>query len=294
MLGSFGAAVVNNGDYLCLSILSTPEILAAYFFGFQLTRATAALITSSILDVVMPALARLSVDPVRQAAAYYRLVEFVLLLTTPLCFGMAAIITPVVHVLWGGRWDSSAVVALWMLISLPLSLLTLLSRSLLEAKGRWQLLSVLLWGNAFGMLLMAGIGAAIGSLTAMALCVGAWRIANGLFITLLCWKMLSIEMSTVARAVLGTHLIGALAISGSFWCSQSVLQMHPITDVLVGILTFCVLYSVLSFFLLRSQYSSTIASLGHYVLRRRSIVNLTPSIEGHSTYLHQSLKPENS
>ncbi len=271
MLGAFAASFVTSGDYLVLSLVCSPEFLAAYFFGFQISRAASGLISGGILNVLMPTFSRLGKEPERQAAGYLRALRTVSAMASPFCFGSAAIIAPLIHFLWAGKWDESAIVAQWMLVSIPLALLSPIGRSFLEAKEKWRLQSLLLWGNAIGILVASTLGAMLGSLMSIAASVAVWRICNGVIMVFAGSRVGRVSALKALFDVGKFPLISAVALITSLTVFANIepgRQAVAYEMALSGGM-FLIAFSILSFVFLREQYRDLLLMLNLSRLRLR-------------------------
>ncbi|MDP3426052.1 MAG: hypothetical protein Q8S17_01565, partial [Humidesulfovibrio sp.] len=101
-------------------------------------------------------------------------------LSAPVCLGMAVAAEPLIHLLWGGKWDAATPVFQLMLVSLFARLLAPMSLALAESRGNWRLRSLLMAADGLGLVASAALGAAFGGLFTVALWVSGYRILSGL------------------------------------------------------------------------------------------------------------------
>jgi PST family polysaccharide transporter len=92
------------GPYLVLSVLFATDVVGLYFFAFQLSLQTLALVTSSLGGVLFPALTTLQDQPQRQTLAFLRAIRFLACVAAPACLLQAALAEPGVHLLFKERW----------------------------------------------------------------------------------------------------------------------------------------------------------------------------------------------
>jgi len=183
MLTAGASALGGGGDFLVIGRLA-PEALAVYFFGFQLTVAMSQLFTQSMQAVLLPMFSRLGAEPARQRQGFLKSVRLLTIVSGPACVG-AALASPIlVHLAWQGKWDASFPVIQVMLVSLALLLISPLGSALLDARARWRTRLLLITLEGIAIVLAAALGAWIGGLIAIALCVGVERAVMG---PCICW-----------------------------------------------------------------------------------------------------------
>ncbi|MCS6264020.1 MAG: oligosaccharide flippase family protein [Nitrospira sp.] len=176
MLTALASALTINGDYLAISLLQSKELLGVYFFGYQLSLALVALVTSSLDTVMMPTFSSLGHETSRQTDLFVRGTRLLAVVSTFACFGLALAAPAAIHGLWGGKWDEAIPVVQILSLAMPVRLMIPLCRAMLEARGQWRLVSVLSISDGIGIT-MAG---AVGALEAVIVIYGIQAVMVGL------------------------------------------------------------------------------------------------------------------
>ncbi len=242
MLTSLAGILVMNGDYLAISLLQTKETLGIYYFGFQLSFSLAALFTNGVEAVMMPAFSRLHNDQERQKVAFFKAVRILILGATLACFALVLAANPLVHGLWGGKWDSAIPVVQLLALSLPIKLVMPLCRTLMEGRGEWKLVSALLLADGIGTIIAGGLGAWLGGLMAIAAVVSGHNLVFGLMFCGFVTKRIGGQLGHMFIPILSTFLFGILALSttailtfvglvdGSrFWHAPMLVVIYAVT-----------------------------------------------------------------
>ena len=213
MLTSLAGILVMNGDYLAISLLQTKETLGIYFFGFQLSFSLAALFTNGVEAVMMPTFSSLHNDLERQKMAFFKAARVLMLGATLACFALVLAANPLVHGLWGGKWDSAIPVVQLLALSLPVKLVVPLCRSLMEGRGEWKFVSTLLLADGIGTIIAGGVGAWLGGLMAIAAVVSGYNLLFGLMFCGFVTKRIGGQLGNMFVPVLSTFFLGILALS---------------------------------------------------------------------------------
>ena len=131
-LTALASALTINGDYLAISLLQSKELLGVYFFGYQLSLALVALVTSSLDTVMMPTFSALGGEPSRQTELFMRGIRLLAVASTFACFGLALAAPALIHGLWAGKWDEAIPVVQILSLAMPVRLMIPLCRAMLE------------------------------------------------------------------------------------------------------------------------------------------------------------------
>jgi O-antigen/teichoic acid export membrane protein len=242
MLTSLAGILVMNGDYLAISLLQTKETLGIYYFGFQLSFSLAALFTNGVEAVMMPAFSSFHNDQERQKVAFFKAARVLMLGATLACFALVLTANPLVHGLWGGRWDSAIPVVQLLALSLPIKLVVPLCRSLLEGRGEWKFVSTLLLVDGIGTIIAGGVGAWLGGLMTIAAVVSGYNLLFGLMFCGFVTKRIGGQLRNMLVPVLATFFFGILALSmtsfltfsgavddSKFWQATMLVVIYAVT-----------------------------------------------------------------
>ncbi len=181
MIGAYGMGLVLRGDYLVLGRLFEDKAsLGVYYFGFQLAASLGVLFTSGLQNVLMPAFSALAEEPARMERAFVRSCRMLLIVVTLMAGLFIAICPELLQLLWGGKWNAAAIVAIAIAASLPFKLLAPVGTSLLEALGRWRRRTELLLVDGVLVCLAAVIGATQGGIAGAAVAIALQRAVIGL------------------------------------------------------------------------------------------------------------------
>ena len=213
MLTSLAGILVMNGDYLAISLLQTKETLGLYYFGFQLSFSLAVLFTNGVEAVMMPTFSRLHHDQERQKVAFFRAARVLMLGATLACFALVLAANPLVHGLWGGKWDRAIPVVQILALSLPIKLVLPLCRTLMEGRGEWRFVSTVLLADGIGTVIAGAVGAWLGGLIAIAAVVSGYNLLVGLMFCGFLTKRIGGQLGNLFVPILSTFLFGILALS---------------------------------------------------------------------------------
>ncbi len=175
-----GVAMIQNGDSLVLAYLALDKaVIGTYFFGFQLTTVFASLLTSSLTSVFLPAISKVKDDQPRMRLMYLRTLRMISTFTFPACLAGVFLLGPVIHLIWGAKWDDAIIVAQVLLLVFPMRLMAPIGRSFLEARGEWRFVALIIYIDVVGVITAAYMGASMGTLKNIVISVAIWRFTFG-------------------------------------------------------------------------------------------------------------------
>jgi PST family polysaccharide transporter len=248
MASAAATAFILNGDYFVLGLMVDPITVGIYFFGFQLTTTLSQLFTSQLGHVFMPIVASLKGDPKRQFRAYQSALREITEVAFPLSAAMALLVGPMIHLLWGGRWDQAIIVAQSILLVLPIRLASPLSRAFLEARGRWAAVTALQVCDVVGVLTAAALGGYIGTVPAIAVAIAVWQVAIGFIQLVLVPTMVGERPWRLILEVAGLAVVVCLSLLVATWASPSGggLMTHSVVAALASAGVFLASYVLAS------------------------------------------------
>lgn len=100
VVGSAGIAAINSGVPVVLGVLVPSGVVGVYFFAQQLVTQIGIVLGASLAQVLFPAFTRLLGEPERKRRATLRALRQSMLLASPMCAAMAAIIIPFESLVW--------------------------------------------------------------------------------------------------------------------------------------------------------------------------------------------------
>ena len=107
ILGAAMMTLFNRGDYMVAEFLVETSVLGVYYFGYQLAVQPGRLFTTTVLNILVPVVKRLSHDKERLAAALRRLLSTGGFAIAFVNLGMLAIIDPLERLIWTGKWSDT-------------------------------------------------------------------------------------------------------------------------------------------------------------------------------------------
>jgi PST family polysaccharide transporter len=255
------ALAVGTAENLILGVFASPLVLAYYFFAYRLTAAINQVFSSSIRSVLLPSFAKLKQEPERMQAAGVKAYQTCFFFTIPLFYMLAFIIGPIMHFLWQGKWDESAIVAFALILAQPTRLGLFISRSLLEAGSQWTTAAVLVWVDGILLALVVIFIAPTNDLTTIAFAIAAYRGLGGLVLSLISLKLAGISMGRILP-LLRVPIIASLAIVPAWYFSGGHPEANTsMVDSIVSSGIFVACYAVLGLCFLRSQFSQAISAV---------------------------------
>ena len=152
-------ALVNQGDYIVLGLMASETVVGMYFFAFRLAAQPLQMLAGSFGNVLFPAFTQMGADPARQMGAALRASRILAYTVTPVCFMQAAVAEPLLHLMFGARWNGAIPLVQILSLGLPGDAVAWVAGALLVARGEFRRDLVLLAGFTPPFFLCAVLGA---------------------------------------------------------------------------------------------------------------------------------------
>ncbi|MDR3450294.1 MAG: oligosaccharide flippase family protein [Alphaproteobacteria bacterium] len=226
-VAAFGVSIVNTsigqGDYVTLGLIAPAPVVGIYYFAFKLAAQPVMLLAGNFMGVLRPALVAMSGDPTRQCNAALKTGKLLGLLTAPLCLMQAAVAEPLLHLLFGERWNAS--IPLVQILSLGLSIdsVAWAAGAFLESRGQfsksftYQLITMPFF------FIFVGAGGLLASATGVALGVAAYYLSHPVFLTTIVFRKAGVgwrrilscfyvPLGLAGPTIGGSYLVGRLPV----------------------------------------------------------------------------------
>lgn len=204
---SLGAA----GDYLGASITSTIELVGLYFFAYQLTGALFVPMNLAASTVLVPAFTRID-DTASRRSSYLATTQALTVTGTLFFMAVSIALAPLMHLMWGGRWDDSIVAAVLFALYAPVRLTHPSTQNVARACGYWTLFvtDMILVGSI--TFVAAVIGGAVGGLGPLTLFVVGGHLLVTLSAAMRLGRRFEASLVTIVRTILQPWLLGLAAV----------------------------------------------------------------------------------
>lgn len=268
MITALASALTINGDYLAISLLQSKELLGVYFFGYQLSLALVALVTSSLDTVMMPTFSALGGEPSRQTELFMRGIRLLAVASTFACFALALAAPALIHGLWAGKWDEAIPVVQILSLAMPVRLMIPLCRAMLEARGQWRLVSTLSICDGAGIILAGAVGAWAGGLILITAVVSGYNLFAGLLYCAVVARMLPTPFTALCAPALLTLCAGLLAATFGVGILMPA-KLAPFNP--AGLLISIAIYAAIYFLSIRMLMGNVATELKNLVMRATSV-----------------------
>lgn len=272
MLASVGNFGMDYAPFLVLGRIlgGDSDTIGYYSFAYGITAQVGVLLAFNSMLVLTPVLQRLAAEPVRQAHAALRSLRALMLAGCVGSMGLAAVFTPLEHLLFQGKFAESADALLLLGLFYPWRITVGVTTSLLNANGAFSRLTILTLiecAGLFAVSLAAGYLAPFAA--GIALWTGGWVMFIRMVSTIMVFRSLGASASTTLRAMLPAWIVCAASLGATLlltrhlavdaalleWCTRLLPAPSPwaprLADV-VGILVHGLLCASIMYLLVRS------------------------------------------
>ncbi|WP_239405139.1 lipopolysaccharide biosynthesis protein [Frankia sp. Cj3] len=127
---------VLNIHYVVVGAVLGPVALGFYMLAFNLSSWPVNMFSLAVRRVAMPAFARLSTDRKALTDAFARSIALLMAATLPVCAIIAVLAGPLIHIVYGPKWDAAADALRWLAVLGACRVAAELAYDLLVGAGR--------------------------------------------------------------------------------------------------------------------------------------------------------------
>lgn len=226
------AAVINimsQGDKFALGIFHAEADVGAYFFAYNLSIQTVAILALNLSRVLFAVLSKMQDEPERQRNAYVRASRTLISIGAPLCFMQAAGAAPFVRLFlqndkWAEAIDPLRILSLLMVLHLGWNS----SRSLIQVQGRYTfyLKTAAVYASIY--LLCVVSASAFGSIVSVAIAAGGVLGCMSVVDVMLALRPLGGSWRDLSRIFTPGIVLGAIAVAPAFAIDFLVPELRTI------------------------------------------------------------------
>jgi O-antigen/teichoic acid export membrane protein len=229
-------AILSQGDYVVLGLMSTPQVVGVYYFGFRLAAQPLSMLAGSLSGILYPTLAQFKSDPARQGRVAVRAATLLFFCLVPVAFMQAATTAPLVLSFFGTKWAASIPIIQMLSIAIAIDAVSWLAGTLMNARGEFKaaLMYTLIETPLFFALVFAGalLDQAVG--VACGVCI--FYATKPAFVYL-AFRRIGVTPREIAAVYLKPISLSLPAIGVSWAISQvSTFDGRPLTQILVVLL----------------------------------------------------------
>ena len=240
---------VNQGDYVVLGLMTTSASVGIYFFAFRLAAQPLRMLAGNFGTVLFPALTQLRADPTRQVRAALQASRILAYTVTPVCFLQAALAGPVLHLMFGARWNGAIPLVQVLSLGLPGDAIAWIAGALLVARREFWRDFIYLCIFAPPFFISVFIGSYFGSSLGVAIAVSLYY---AMIKPLNSWLVFRSDMRAadfmhiyISPPLLSGLAIGAAYESSEFLANSDNLIAQIAVRVTVGLLVYLAILHLL-------------------------------------------------
>ena len=262
-----GAAMLSlglTGHYFVVGLISDPQTVGLFFFGFQLVTMVFAILNNAVENVLPAMLAHLNGHPSRQAAMGLDMLKLLLVITFPLS-GTIAVAAPIaIHLIWHGKWDASAGMVGIMAFCIPAWMIIAVVRAVFEARGMWKHRVLLLTAYGVGGIVAAALGALSGDLRILGTYITGYYVLLAVVLAMTLPQVMCSSRQAVGNAVLPPALSCGLCLLAAVIAVEPLpVTTSALVRSLAEIATFATAAAIINAFFFRATWVSAAAVWNH-------------------------------
>jgi len=225
MFTSLANFAMDYGPYLVLGPIlgAASKVTGYYFFAYQITAQIGIVLAYNATLVLTPALQRLNAEPRRQCEAAMRTLRTLMLAGSVASVGLAAIMAPLEHLLWNGKYAQSVGAVMIFGAFYPWRITFGLTTSLLTAQGAFRRLAVLSAVECIGLMVAAALaGFYSPTATGIAWWTGCWVMVSRVGVTVYVLARMQEPIGNILRAMFPAWLLCLAALGATAAVSSNL------------------------------------------------------------------------
>jgi O-antigen/teichoic acid export membrane protein len=262
-------AAVGQYGFFVLGLTAAPAVIGAYYFASRLAVQPITMMAGSLSRVLFPMLSQLRTDPVRQCRSALEASRALAFVAIPLCFLQTALAEPVLHLVFGPKWEAAIPLVQILSLGLGFDAVSWVVGSLMSAQGEFRRNLVYACLSAPPFFAAATLGALLGSSLGMAIGISAFYVVLPPIYTYAVFRQCSVPLGCVVGLYLVPALLSAVAVGAAY--ALSLLPPWRGDDaarIVVMVLSGCLLYTVLARCFAPATFMELLGRLG-VILRLR-------------------------
>jgi O-antigen/teichoic acid export membrane protein len=230
-----------------LGLWASEATVGAYYFAFNLASQSLRMMANSLIGVLFPVLSRLTQDVARQGEAAMKATRVLTAIVMPLCFLQAALVAPLLHLVFGAKWDNAVLLAQILSLGLAFDSPAWVAGSLLHAKGQFR--QSLAYHSILAPVFLSCIfvGAWRWSATGVAAATAFYSVFFGPLYVCLVFRKYRITWSRI----IGLYTVPAgssiIAVGAAYALSLLLPEKSPVWQIATILIAGCALYLPLSY-----------------------------------------------
>lgn len=262
----FGATglytLMTQSGSIFLGLFQTTAAVGLFYFAFALALQPLMILGHAVRRVLLPTLARLNGNPVRQALALQRSTRLLMLAVIPLAWFQIPLARDFMHAVFPERWAPAAVVLQMLSIAIPLRTLGWTGGAALQAQARFK--------TQFKLSVVAVLGS-MGVASATAFAGPVWSVALGFSAFVMILEPATYALATKRpageslRPFVMPLFVGALATGACWGVAELVRPLHPTPwlPMIAGGVSGCASYALLIRALMPETWGELIDQASH-------------------------------
>jgi O-antigen/teichoic acid export membrane protein len=211
--------LVNQGDYIVLGLLTSDATVGVYYFAFRLAAQPLWVLAGNFNSVLFPALVQLRSDPARQERAALGVARILAYTVTPVCFLQAAVAEPVLHLMFGAKWNAAVPLVQLLSLGLPGDASAWVSGAFLVARREFKRDFIYLLIFSIGFFILVVTGALLASSLGVAIAVAVYYAAVKPINSWLVFRA-SMRLPDFLQIYIFPAAISGIAIGAAYACSH--------------------------------------------------------------------------
>lgn len=251
--------VTAQGDYIVLGLTQPAAVVGLYYFAFNLSMQSVALLGRNLSGVLFPALSKLQHDKVTQARAYLAAVKLMVIVGIPAALLQCLLAAPLVRLLYANQWYAAIPILEVLSIGMMFRLVGTTAGSLLSAQGRFGMRFRLSVYYAVLFVVLVGAASLLGGMMHIALAVALYYTIIGVLHPRIVISYAGMGWQPVVRLFVPGLAAGGVA-AGAALLASAGLPVTRVGEVLRALIR-CGVFGVVYFILIRRLAPTAVAEL---------------------------------
>lgn len=259
------ATLVGQIDYIILGAMYDDVVLGPYFFAFNIATQSIRLTAGSLQLVLMSGLARMSSFSAQQTQAALKATKAISLCGMPLCFIQAVVAGPLLHALYGDKWNAAIPLVQLLSVGMAFDVMSWPAGSLLQSRGQFRFL--FFWSSGFVPIFIGSVllGAFFGKALGVAVAVCAYYTLLSPLLVVCVFRSSGIPGRDVLTLFVRPICVGALSAGATIGVIYltSLAGAHPAVQCGLSLIIGVAAMTIAARFIMPASFHEILARLMH-------------------------------
>ncbi len=216
-------ALQTAGSNFVIGLAHDSRVSGIYYWGFLVSSQAIFLVATNLQGVLFPVLCKINPDSERQYRAFAQACRTLMLVIVPVCVLQILLARPLIELVFHDRWLPAVPVVQWLSLGLLTQPLSILTASLLLARGQYRQLALVTAGVALAVTGAAAFGAQSGGADGIARYTGLTLLLANALAGWVGYRQFQRGWCALLATIIPPLALGLPILAGGWWLAGATV-----------------------------------------------------------------------